>query len=300
MDFRELTRRPEKLFGYSYLYFLLLVSCTGLLYVLNLSTVGKNAAPPATPRDSLAADLPLQSPRVIPPVDVMKAGISSGELIARGGELYKANCAACHGDEGRGDGASAALMNPKPRNFHSPLGWTNGAKVSQIYKTLQEGIVRNGMASFSYLPPGDRFAIIHYVRSFNPDPPTDTPEELKALDAEYGLSKGTNVPGQIPVKRALAIVVEEASGEVEAVSGALRRARSSSAPGAVILHRVAADERKVLTVFSGGRSGPLPPAPDFIREVSLSPILAGFRPDVVNLTRDDWMTMYRYISELRK
>src|SRR3954468_15765210 len=37
--------------------------------------------------------------------------------IARGAALYAQNCASCHGVAGRGDGAAAAALNPKPVNF---------------------------------------------------------------------------------------------------------------------------------------------------------------------------------------
>jgi mono/diheme cytochrome c family protein len=184
MDFRELSGDPAKLFGLSYVYFLGVLALIGLLYIANLNTAGKNSvAPPPLSADSAATDIPLASPRAVPPLDVMKAASASGERVARGAELFKANCAACHGDEGRGDGASAALLNPHPRNFHSPDGWKNGPKVSAIYKTLQEGIPSSGMSSFSYLVPEDRFALAHYVRTFHPAPPADAPGDLAALDA---------------------------------------------------------------------------------------------------------------------
>lgn len=41
------------------------------------------------------------------------------DLIAKGKEVYavKGACAACHGPEGKGDGAAAAALDPKPRSF---------------------------------------------------------------------------------------------------------------------------------------------------------------------------------------
>ncbi len=39
---------------------------------------------------------------------------SSEESLARGAEIYRANCAACHGDGGMGDGPAAASLNPAP------------------------------------------------------------------------------------------------------------------------------------------------------------------------------------------
>ncbi|NIN34865.1 MAG: c-type cytochrome, partial [Gammaproteobacteria bacterium] len=38
----------------------------------------------------------------------------SEESLARGAEIYSANCAACHGDGGMGDGPAAANLNPAP------------------------------------------------------------------------------------------------------------------------------------------------------------------------------------------
>jgi len=300
-DFRDLLRKPEKLFGFSYLYFLIILVGIGLFYILNLNTVGNNsvAAVAVTDSSALEQDIPLQSPRVIPPVDVLKVGVSSPEYISKGRELFKANCASCHGDNGMGDGPSGMLTNPKPRNFHSPEGWTNGSKIVQIYKTLQEGIVKNGMASFSYLPPEDRFALIHFVRSLYGNYPVDTPDELKQLDATYALSKGLSVPGQIPVKRAIHILVSESDSDLNFILRRTEAAKTSETQGAVILRRVAMDEQKVMTSIYYGKNS-VSTLNDFIRYTSVDPIHLGFKPAVMQLSGDEWMTMYKYLDGLMK
>jgi mono/diheme cytochrome c family protein len=33
-------------------------------------------------------------------------------------QIFGSRCATCHGQEGRGNGPGAQLLNPKPRNFH--------------------------------------------------------------------------------------------------------------------------------------------------------------------------------------
>ena len=38
--------------------------------------------------------------------------------LARAGALFQANCAACHGAQGRGDGPLAKGLDPQPSNFH--------------------------------------------------------------------------------------------------------------------------------------------------------------------------------------
>jgi hypothetical protein len=110
IDWKDLLRKPEKLFGYSYIYFLVALLVVGVLYIANLRDVGRNSVPAGLMADSaaLVTDIPLQSPRVIPPVDVLKAGVPTAELVNHGKDLFKANCASCHGDNGQG----ARILQP--------------------------------------------------------------------------------------------------------------------------------------------------------------------------------------------
>lgn len=68
----------------------------------------------------------------------------SEEAMARAKNIYQSNCATCHGENGYGDGASAAAFNPPPRNFHLPTDkWVNGKSIDGIKKTLTYGIEPN-------------------------------------------------------------------------------------------------------------------------------------------------------------
>jgi mono/diheme cytochrome c family protein len=273
IDFKDLLRKPSKLFGYSYIYFIVILGGLGYLYVDNLTVIGKNSVSPVVLKDSSAfvQDIAMQSARVLPPVDVMKVSISSPELLQKGKELFKANCSSCHGDNGEGNGSASATLNPKPRNFHSLQGWTNGSKISHIYKTLQEGITKNGMASFSYLPPADRFALIHYVRSFATGHPVDTPQELQGLETAYQLSKGSNTPGQIPIQVAEKNVVAESSPSVTRIAELAASIKAGSGnSGEELFVRLAKDKRKALTVLvQGAASGNVD---QFIKVVSTDPV----------------------------
>ncbi len=297
-DFRELLRAPQKLFGYGYIYFLGAAVLLGVLYVQNLSTIGSQAVAPLIPADSVAyaTDIPMKPPAVLPPVDVTAAAVPSDSMIARGQAIYQANCASCHGGEGRGDGPAGAVLNPRPRNFHSLAGWTNGPKISQIYRTLEEGIVRNGMASYSHLPPADRFALAHVIRSFAAGAPEDTPGELQALETTYQLSKGKNAPGQIPVRRAQQIVVREGSAGVAAVRDLVARVQADSAdPAAGLLKASASDLGRVLTAF---RLRGLTDPSAYSASVARDPASAGFRPSVARLSTADWNRLQAYLAGL--
>lgn len=294
-DFRDLLRHPHKLFGYGYLYFLGSVLLLGALYAGNLSTIGKRSAPAFVPADSSAfrTDIPFRTPAVLPPVDVLVAGVASDSLVRRGAGLYTANCASCHGDNGGGDGPAGLTLNPKPRNFQSLAGWTNGSKVSQIYKTLQEGIIRNGMASYSYLPPADRFAIAHYVRTFAQGQPLDAPDELRALETAYQLSKGSAIPGQIPVKKAAGIMLAEFRPRVERLRMLVSSARTDAEPGADIFRRVVVRPEAVFTRFL---HGPAPDVRQFLLSVEKDPIAAGFRASVLHLRPEEWVALHGYLA----
>lgn len=85
-------------------------------------------------------------------------------VATNGKEIYANNgCNSCHGDTGLGDGAAAAALNPKPRNFKSPEGeWKNGKNVEGIVKTLKNGIAP-GMAAYAYINDEDMAAVANYI-----------------------------------------------------------------------------------------------------------------------------------------
>jgi mono/diheme cytochrome c family protein len=296
IDWRDLVKKPEKLFGYSFIYVLVILVGVGLLYVRNLNTIGKNAVNPSVLQDSTALikDIPLQSPRLIPPVDIMKAGTSSLEMINKGRELFKANCSACHGDNGQGNGPSASMLNPKPRNFHSLEGWKNGSKVTQMYKTLEEGIPGGGMASYNYLPPEDRFALIHFIRTFAINQPNDSLNDLQQLDSTYQLAKGMDVAGQIPIKNALVRIEKENASGAEQVQKTAKQILASNNFVADLLKRVSFDEKKVVTSVVHMKNG-VRSVDDFIKIVSANPIQYGFKASIVRLSVNEWTALYHYI-----
>jgi mono/diheme cytochrome c family protein len=296
IDWRDLVKKPEKLFGFSYFYVLAILVGMGLLYVWNLNGIGRNAVHATVLHDSTAMikDIPLQSPRLIPPLDIMKVGVSSPELVNKGHELFKANCTACHGDNGQGDGPSASMLNPKPRNFHSLDNWKNGSKVTQMYKTLEEGIPGGGMASYNYMPPEDRFALIYYIRTFASNQPANSLDDLKQLDAAYQLAKGMNVAGQIPIKKAEYIIEKENALGAAQIQEAVMKINASNNFGAVLFKQISFDEIKAVTSIVHMKSG-VKNVDDFIKNVSADPIHSGFNASIVRLSAPEWTELYQYL-----
>jgi len=146
----------------------------------------------------------------IPPLDPRKVMLPGPEMLERGRTLYAKNCAACHGETGRGDGPGAAGLKPSPRDLTRSAGWKNGTGIAPLYKTLSEGLDGTPMASYDTLKPKDRMSLVHSVRAlFAFAPPAEDKAALDALGKSLARSGGT-VPDRIPVSMAVAKLSEEA------------------------------------------------------------------------------------------
>jgi len=122
--------------------------------------------------------------------------------------LYKTYCQSCHGAAGDGSGLPGVA-----RSFVTTDGWKNGRKVTDIYRTLTEGIQPTQMRAFPNLIPWERLALAHYVRSFSSAmAPEDSPEDYATLAEEYGLNEVQAPQETIPVERAMEILSRENSG----------------------------------------------------------------------------------------
>lgn len=87
---------------------------------------------------------------------------------AKGMEIFQANCAACHGPEGKGDGAAAAALNPKPRNL-SDAEYVSALSSEHLLKVITEGGASVGkspmMAAWGgILSENDILNVIAYIR----------------------------------------------------------------------------------------------------------------------------------------
>ena len=96
--------------------------------------------------------------------DVQVAPKSAPDL-KRGATLYAAQCAACHGAEGRGDGPAGKGLEPVPSNFHDSERMAQRS-VYGLYNTITLGVDGTGMASYRQLDEAERWALAFYVADF--------------------------------------------------------------------------------------------------------------------------------------
>ena len=73
----------------------------------------------------------------------------------------EANCVACHGPAGKGDGPQAAALPAKPAD------WTSEAIQKQtdgeLFWKISNG--RGPMPPWKHLPEKERWELVHYIRS---------------------------------------------------------------------------------------------------------------------------------------
>ena len=88
--------------------------------------------------------------------------------------LYLQQCAACHGERGRGDGPAARFLDPKPRDFRSGyfrfVSTTNGIPSDgDIWESLSAGLPGSAMLSFAHFAPMQRTMLVNTIREFRRD-----------------------------------------------------------------------------------------------------------------------------------
>lgn len=113
---------------------------------------------PGTEIAALASDLRW---KMISAYRIVVAPRSAPDL-KRGEVLYAANCATCHGTEGRGDGPAAKGLNPAPSNFHERERMVQRS-IYGLYSTITLGVGGTAMSAYSQLGEDERWALAYYV-----------------------------------------------------------------------------------------------------------------------------------------
>lgn len=84
--------------------------------------------------------------------------------IMKGAELFQANCARCHGENGAGDGPDAANLSVKPVDFTNQE-YMAGKAAADFYAAISQGVAPEMPAFGDKLSEVDRWVLTDYLRS---------------------------------------------------------------------------------------------------------------------------------------
>lgn len=113
-------------------------------------------------------------------VDVSKVAepwVPNPDMVAHGSKLFAQNCAMCHGNTGKGDGAAGQALNPKPRNLVEGK-WTKGGGYIGLFEVVTHGIPGTSMAAYGHLKPVDRWALVQFIDSITQNKVKEDPAKV--------------------------------------------------------------------------------------------------------------------------
>jgi mono/diheme cytochrome c family protein len=96
-------------------------------------------------------------------------GDTASAKPGRGRQIYKANCVACHGEKGKGDGPGAGVLKPPPRD-HTDRAYMSTLSDQEIGDIIRMGGAIKGkplMPSHPQINGADLAAVVAYVRSLS-------------------------------------------------------------------------------------------------------------------------------------
>lgn len=120
--------------------------------------------------------------------------------LALGAELYRRECATCHGEGGLGDGPAAVGMDPAPANLADFEGLLDVTPLA-FYQRITIGVAGTAMPAYeTRLPPEDRWALALYASTLRQVPPkggvpdalADFPALARMNDAEVLAALGSD------------------------------------------------------------------------------------------------------------
>jgi mono/diheme cytochrome c family protein len=93
---------------------------------------------------------------------------ASADSVAAGKQVYDKQCAGCHGDTGKGDGAMGEELTPKPANLID-ADWKHGSTDGEIFTVIRDGVKNTGMRPYARKVAAHQiWDVVNYLRSIGP------------------------------------------------------------------------------------------------------------------------------------
>lgn len=112
--------------------------------------------------------------------------------LGESAEMYRQQCLHCHGNEGGGDGPTAAYLVPRPRDyrqgkFKRVTVDRNGRPTrGDLFTILNEGIYGSAMPNFKRFSRGELEGLVDYVRLLSMRGENELMLALSTLDSDNG------------------------------------------------------------------------------------------------------------------
>jgi high-affinity iron transporter len=198
--------------------------------------------------------------------------------LARGQQIYAAQCASCHGVTGDGKGPDSVGLDPPPIEF-ADAARARERSVFALFQVIEQGLDGTSMRSFAELSPEDRWAVAFYAGTLA-FPNTAEGERIWKEDAT--LRSAFNMDRLVSATPA-ALAAELGGDKAAAITAYLRRQPEAIAAeqtsGALTLAR--AKLNAALAAYEGGNG-------KAATDLALSAYLDGFEPvEAVLAARDN-------------
>lgn len=104
--------------------------------------------------------------------------------LERGAELYRRECAGCHGEDGRGDGGAGRALDPPPSNLTDHVTLADVTPLA-FYQRITIGVAGTAMPAYeTRLPAEDRWALALYATTLRQATPSgEVPAALRSFPA---------------------------------------------------------------------------------------------------------------------
>lgn len=298
--FLKLIKNPLLPIASTYPYVLVVCLLLGWIYMKNSGTVFQTTLETSMLEKQVWQELTIQEPKVLTAVTAEMIRSGTPELIEKGKQSFATVCASCHGTEGKGDGVAGGALNPKPRDFSAEDGWKNGRKITDMYRTLQVGLLKTGMPGYDYMPVDERLGIIHYIQTtFMVNPPAATELDFTALDAEFSLTKGVEQPGQIPIASAFILLERNskvANEKIQSIKGKIS-SDSKSETGAILFGKIITDLDCATTMLFNN-DGWKNSTNDLLAAINSNIINNGFNTKAFQMSDEDFTILFNYLKAL--
>lgn len=89
----------------------------------------------------------------------------SSEAVLAGEQIFRVNCASCHGESGKGDGAASRALNPKPPDLSEVAA---AVEDTYLFWRISEGgeVLKSAMPAWkTILSEEQRWQGVAYIRS---------------------------------------------------------------------------------------------------------------------------------------